>query len=60
MAASFSFLTVEEAEKEVGLIRKQRRIAEGMPMDGHSNKVFVWGLNDHHQLGTAQSDAKVR
>ena len=60
VAANFSFLTVEEAEgKDLGLIRKQRKIAESSMMDGISNKVFVWGLNDRHQLGNSQSDTKV-
>lgn len=60
-AANFSFLSVEEAEwKDVGFIRKQRKMAEGSLLDSHSCKVFVWGLNDKHQLGSAQSEGKVR
>ncbi len=61
VAANFSFLTMEEVEGkgEVGLIRSQRKMAEGSLIDGHSNEVFVWGLNDRHQLGNAQSDTKV-
>ena len=59
-AASFSFLSVEEVEgKEVGLIRRQRKIDESLLGDGNPFKVFVWGLNDKHQLGCVQSDNKV-
>ncbi len=59
VAASFSFLTVDESEsKESGLVRKQRRKMEG-GADSHSNKVFVWGLNDRTQLGSGNSDSKV-
>ena len=59
VAASFSFLTVDETEaKEPGLVRKQRKKAEGS-LDSHSNKVFVWGLNDRSQLGSGNSDSKV-
>ena len=60
-AANFSFLSVEEMEggKDVGLIRRQRKMAEGSLMDSNSNKVFVWGLNDRHQLGSSQLDNKV-
>lgn len=60
-AANFSFLSVEEVEsKDVGLIRRQRKIAEGSLMDSNSTKVFVWGLNDRHQLGGGiQLDSKV-
>ena len=54
-AANFSFLSVEEVEnKDVGLIRRQRKIAEGSLMDVNTAKVFVWGLNDRHQLGGVQ------
>jgi len=59
VAASFSLLSVEEAEgKEVGLIRRQRKIDETQG-DGSPFKVYVWGLNDKHQLGCLQSDSKV-
>jgi E3 ubiquitin-protein ligase HERC2 len=58
-AANFSFLSVEEVEgKDVGLIRKQRRMAEGL-MDSVSCKVFAWGLNDRQQLGSSQTENKV-
>lgn len=57
VAANFSFLSIEEVEgRDVGLIRRQRKMAEG---DSNSCKVFVWGLNDRHQLGNPQSDNKV-
>ncbi len=60
-AASFSFLSVEEADgMDGGLIRRQRRMAEGGAHDGNACKVFVWGLNDRHQLGSSQSETKVR
>ncbi len=59
-AASFSFLSVEEVEgKEVGLIRRQRKIDENQFSDGNPFRVFVWGLNDKHQLGCVHSDSKV-
>ena len=59
-AASFSFLSVEEADgRDGGLIRRQRRMAEGS-LDGNACKVFVWGLNDRHQLGSSQSENKVK
>ena len=59
VAANFSFLTVDESEsKESGLVRKTRRKTEG-GTDSHSNKVFVWGLNDRSQLGSGNSDSKV-
>ncbi len=59
VAASFSFLTVDESEsKESGLVRKQRKKTEG-GTDSHSNKVFVWGLNDRSQLGSGNSESKV-
>lgn len=59
-AANFSFLSVEEVEgRDVGLIRRQRKMAEGSLMDNNSSKVFVWGLNDRHQLGSSHSDSKV-
>ena len=60
VAASFSLLSVEEAEgKEVGLIRRQRKIDESQQGDCSPFRVFVWGLNDKHQLGCLQSDIKV-
>lgn len=60
VAANFSFLSVEEVEgKDVGLIRRQRRMAEGSLMDSVSCKVFVWGLNDRQQLGSSQQENKV-
>lgn len=59
-AANFSFLSVEDMDgKDGGLIRKQRKMAEGSLMDSVSCKVFVWGLNDRQQLGSSQSDSKV-
>ena len=61
VAANFSFLSVEDVEgKDMGLIRKRRKMAEGSLMDSVSCKVFVWGLNDRHQLDSSQPDSKVR
>lgn len=60
VAANFSFLSVEDMDgKDVGLIRKQRKMAEGSLMDSVSCKVFVWGLNDRQQLGSSQPESKV-
>jgi len=59
VAASFSFLTVEDNSKDTSLVRRHRRKAESA-LDIHSNKVFVWGLNDRMQLGSGLSDTKVR
>ena len=59
VAANFSFLAMDETTaKDSGLVRKHRSKAEGA-MDTH-NKVFVWGLNDHGQLGSELQDSKVR
>ena len=41
-----------------GLVRQQRKKLEFSDYQG--NKVFVWGLNDCHQLGTNISESKVR
>ena len=58
-AANFSFLTMEEVEgREVGLIRRQRKIDESLIGDSSPYKVFVWGLNDRHQLSYTQADVK--
>lgn len=60
MAANFSFLTVDELMDDTsggGQIRPQRKKTEFL--DGQISKVFVWGLNDYHQLGGVIIDSKV-
>ena len=59
LAANFSFLTVEEAQNDSGVVRRQRKKTEAS-QEGHANLVFVWGLNDRVQLGGGGSDPKVR
>ena len=46
------------SDQDAGLVRRQRRKAESLDM--HSNKVFVWGLNDRMQLGSSLSETKVQ
>ena len=59
VAASFSFLTVEEESgREAGVLRQQQKKAE-LPVDGSAYKVYVWGLNDRSQLGSGIADTKV-
>lgn len=59
VAANFSFLTVDELmdDSSSGQIRPQRKKTEFL--DGQISKVFVWGLNDYHQLGGVIIDNKV-
>ena len=58
IAATFSFLAVDEnAARQSGLVRKHRSKSERL--DSHSNKVFVWGLNDSGQLGSSIGETKV-
>ena len=49
---------VATSNQDAGLVRRQRRKAESLDM--HSNKVFVWGLNDRMQLGSGLSETKVQ
>ena len=58
-AASFSFLTVDESIEDQGFVRNQRKRIGSARGDSQSSKVFVWGLNDYHQLGTGLSESKV-
>ena len=55
LAASFSFLTVDDFMSDRSCTMKRSDI---LP-DSHSNKVFVWGLNDIQQLGSGLSETKV-
>ncbi len=59
VAASFSFLTVEEEQKDNGFVRSHRKKTE-TPVDRHANKVFIWGLNDRTQLGSGVPETKVK
>lgn len=58
VAANFSFLTVDDAvdEDSNSLYHKKKDLPI---IDTHGNKVFVWGLNDVHQLGTGPIEGKV-
>ena len=57
VAANFSFLTVDELMDDPGQIKHHRKKPDFL--DGQSSKVFVWGLNDCHQLGGGITDQKV-
>jgi E3 ubiquitin-protein ligase HERC2 len=59
IAATFSFLTVEDVARDTGLVR-QRRKKDLDAADVHTNKAFVWGLNDRAQLGSEVEEAKVK
>ncbi len=59
VAANFSFLTVEEGQKDSGVVRSQRMKTES-GADQHANKVFMWGLNDRTQLGSGVAETKVK
>ena len=57
LVANFSFMTVDEVMDDGNHIRHHRKKPEFV--DGQTNKVFVWGLNDFHQLGGGIPDNKV-
>ena len=57
VAVTFTYF-VATFHQDAGLVRRQRRKAESLDM--HSNKVFVWGLNDRMQLGSSLSETKVQ
>lgn len=61
VAANFSFLTMDDALcDDSNTIQLHRRRADLAMPENQGNKVFVWGLNDVHQLGSGVSEVKVR
>ena len=58
VAANFSFLTVDEIMEDSGQMKPHRKKHDFL--DGQISKVFVWGLNDCHQLGGGLAESKVQ
>lgn len=58
VTGNFSFLTVEDSfnDEANNLCHKRRNTASAVT---NGSKVFVWGLNDMHQLGNDLTDRKV-
>lgn len=58
MAATFSFLTVDDLSSDKTNSFQNRKRTD-IISELHSNKVFVWGLNDIQQLGSGLTETKV-